>query len=265
MEKYVDAAREAAIAAGQKLKEMQGSAAVHIKPDKTRVTDADLASDKIIRETLAQHFPEIPYESEEYTSGAELASGLWWLADPLDGTDNFVMGNPHFCVAIALMDNNEPVAGVVHDPNLNETFYGASGIGAFLNGNPISCSQRKVLRECTVIMEFGRGRRQVEQAKKLIFEHLIYKIDRMRYYGAAAMDLCYIASGRLDAGIYNQLSVHDFAASTAILREAGGKLTDFAGEFNARSSEILAGSEFLHDELSKLVREFVAQNPDLKI
>lgn len=253
MKKYLKEMKTAAIAAGKLLKKMQGKAKVHIKEDRTRVTEADLASDKTLRTMLAKAFPDIPYESEESTSGGYKSEGLWWLADPLDGTDNYVMGNPHFCVSLALMKGHNPVAGAVYDPSLDEIFYAAKGTGAFCNGSKIKCSARTKLIECTAIIEFGRGRRQIEQAKALVFEHVLYHIDRMRYYGAAALDISYVSAGRFDAALYNLLKPHDYAAATVILREAGGKLTDFNGKFNLKSSEVLAGSNKMHAKFRKLV------------
>ena len=256
MEKYVKAMREAAMVAGETLLQMQGTAAVKIKEDRSRVTEADIASDTIIREMLKKQFPDIPYKSEEYKPDVNYSSGLWWMVDPLDGTDNYVMGNPHFCVSIALIDGEVPVAGVVRDPRLGETFYASRGNGAFCDDTRISCSLRTILKECTVIIEFGRGRRQVEWVKTLIFEHLIYKLDRMRYFGAAALDISYVACGRFDAAIYSLLNLHDFAAAAVILNEAGGTLTDFSGKFQAKRSEVIAGSDHIHGELLKVIHEY---------
>ena len=92
--------------------------------------------------------------------------------------------------------------------------------------------------------------------KTLIFEHLIFRIDRMRYFGAAALDISYVACGRFDGAIYNLLNLHDYAAAAVILNEAGGKLTDFSGVFQAKLSSVLAGSVHIHGELQKVIQEF---------
>ncbi|HSV43368.1 MAG TPA: inositol monophosphatase family protein [Candidatus Bathyarchaeia archaeon] len=193
------------------------------------VTEADLESERVIVDVLRRKFPDHNFMSEEQFS-QKTASEYTWIIDPLDGTNNFACGIPFFCSSIALVKDGEPILGVVYDVMHDELFVAEKGQGAFLNDKKISVSNALSLPEAMLITGFyyDRGQGMVDTLGNMrkFFEQ---KVMGIRRFGAAALDLCYVACGRAGGFWEFQLNPWDFAAGMLLVEEAGGKVTGKQG------------------------------------
>jgi myo-inositol-1(or 4)-monophosphatase len=243
MEIAVDASKMA----GQILREMLESASSRMKAPKDLVTDADLAAQAAIEKRILSEFPAHFFLGEESATTQESwdvfsREEFCWVVDPLDGTVNYVHRLPSFAVSIALMQNNRCVLGVVLDPMSGELFTAVEGKGAHLNGMPIRASSVSCLEEAMVAVSFPpQVHRESVEIQQFI--EVLLASQSVRRLGSAALNLCYVASGRLDAYWANSLKPWDVAAGALIAREANAKLTDLAGHpFDVWNGEVLAAS-----------------------
>ena len=192
------------------------------------VSDADREAERVIRELLERERPDDGLLAEE-GSAAEAASGRRWLVDPLDGTVNFLYGFHAWAVSIALEDAEGLVAGVVLDPVRDELFAAQRGAGAFVNGEPVRVSGETRLERAMIATGFSYvPERRAEQAELL--RAVLPRVRDIRRAGAAALDLCFLASGRVDGYWERGLNPWDWAAGRLILTEAGGVASDLGGE-----------------------------------
>jgi myo-inositol-1(or 4)-monophosphatase len=225
-----------------------------VKGHRDVVTAADLASERYLAQRLAETFPDDGLVAEE-GSTSEAGSGRQWFVDPLDGTLNYSRGIPIFCVSIALVERNQPVVGVIHDPIRRETFGAVAGQGAWLNGVRISSSSVNELADAvihlTVDFEEVSMREGIED-----LTHLVPRIMRSRNTGSAALGLAYVAAGRLDAMLHRFAHTWDFAAGVLLVREAGGHVTAMSGTpYDASDSSVAAAATTnLHAELIEILR-----------
>lgn len=216
------------------------------------VTAADRAAEELIVRELAALTPDVPVLSEEGQRGEDAArpKGQVWIVDPLDGTVNFVQGIPMFGVSIGLVEDGVPVLGVVHVPALAQTFVGAPGSGAFENGRPISVSVCPFLSDAIVGTGFAYVRDDVPDDNLDNLVTLGRTARGIRRMGAAAVDLAYVAAGRLDAFWELHLSPWDVAAGAALVIAAGGRITDCRGEDDwLYGRHIVASNGMLHEPL----------------
>lgn len=220
------------------------------------VTDVDVLSETLLRERIGVDYPGHWILSEEdngsrnsYQSLACNGPGYGWILDPIDGTTNFIHGIPHFAVSIGVVLNYEPVIGVVYNPLTGEMFHAQRGHGSFCNGVPIQTGKEQKLEEALLATGF-----QAEQwARK---SQLVSQMDllagacrNLRINGAASLDLCWIAMGRLTGFWHKGLHPWDTSAGGLILREAGGKITDFNGdEYELHHDTLVASNSSIHDE-----------------
>jgi len=220
------------------------------------VTEVDEEAERVIRKELLGTFPNYGMLAEE---GGELASreDARWIVDPLDGTTNYAHGLPIFCVSIALERAGEVVIGVVHDPMAEETFLAEQGQGATLNGQPIKVSGTDELIRALIATGFPYDRAEMPEALEL-FGRLAASTQGMRRLGSTALDLCYVAAGRLDGYYERGIWPWDLAAGSLILEEAGGKLTDYRGDvLDLAGREIVASNGRLHLAMIKKTGEDV--------
>ena len=219
------------------------------------VTEADHAAEKAIIAVIQNTYPDHFILSEE-TGEIKSNSEYKWIIDPIDGTVNFANGIPICCVSIAVEKNGEMILGAVYAPILNEFYVAEKGMGAFLNDKKITVSNKtEVIRSCLVTgfpytyLDSPRGPLQV-------FEELIRQGIPVRRLGSAAIDLCWVAAGRFDAFYEHQLQAWDSAAGFLMVKEAGGEVTDFAGEkFSPYQPQILATNGKIHNELLGYVKQ----------
>ena len=252
-------ARDLAIQAGAILRDrLHGERQVVLKGAVDLVTDADHASEQLIWEGLRAAFPTHRITGEEGSVGAEATIAeqpFGWVFDPLDGTTNYAHGLPIFCVSIALERSGEVVLGVVHDPMGEETFVAERGRGAFLNGELIRVSDTHELIRALIATGFPYDRAEMPEALEL-FGRFAATTQGMRRLGSAALDLCHVASGRIDGYYERGLWPWDLAAGSVILEEAGGKLTNYrGGKLDLGGREIVASNGRLHPAITKLMGE----------
>ncbi|UZD21690.1 inositol monophosphatase family protein [Algoriphagus halophytocola] len=217
------------------------------------VSYVDKEAEKMIVDRLSKILPEAGFITEEGTSTTQ-AEQYNWVIDPLDGTTNFIHGIPVFSVSIALMEKEEVILGVVYEINLHECFYAKKGGGAFCNDTRISVSPAKNLSESLMVTGFPYA--NFDQVDKYleVLKYMMQHTHGARRFGSAAVDLCYVASGRAEGFFEYNLNSYDVAAGTLIVEEAGGKVTDFSGGRNfVFGRQILASNAKIHEPvLSKL-------------
>jgi len=192
------------------------------------VTDADLASERLIVERIRAAWPGHAICAEEEVHDSDLA-GLTWYVDPLDGTVNFSQAHPFFAVSLACYHGSTPLAAVVHAPRLGETFAAAAGRGTTLNGQRCRVSGKSALLESVLATGFAYRRRELLDNNVGHFADMVLRVRGMRRCGSAALDLAYVAAGRLDGLWEPHLSPWDVAAGALLVAEAGGVVSDMSG------------------------------------
>ncbi len=227
---------------------------IEYKGEADLVTVADRKSEALILERIRAEFPTHDVMGEEGTR-IDSGSDYKWYVDPLDGTTNFAHGFPVFCVSLGVEYRGRRAAGVIYDPTRDEMFAAEVGKGARLNGRPIHVSTTSRLAECLLGTGFPSHKRH--QNPNIYFYHqLTLRTHGVRRAGSAALDLCNVASGRLDGFWEFNLNPWDTAAGVLIVEEAGGRVTNFSGgPFQLDSRETLASNGLVHDAL---IAEFQA-------
>jgi myo-inositol-1(or 4)-monophosphatase len=218
------------------------------------VTEADVASERTLVERLRAAFPGHAIEAEEEVRDPESALRPRWFLDPLDGTINFVHRLPAFAVSLGLWVDGVPEVAVVHAPLLGETFHAVRGGGAWLGERRLKVSETDELAEAVLATGFPYRLNEIQHTNLENFVRLSYLVRGMRRMGSAALDLAYVAAGRLDGFWELHLAPHDVAAGALLVREAGGIVTDVdGGESWLRGGSIVAASP----ALQPLIREQV--------
>jgi myo-inositol-1(or 4)-monophosphatase len=253
--------------AGSLLREFyKKGVATEYKGDVDLVTEADRASEAMIREQLAKAFPGHGIFGEEGTRD-QMESEFRWYVDPLDGTTNFAHGFPAFCVVLGLErrapglagdEDGEMVAGVIYDPLRDEMFVAERGKGAWLNGRQIHVSKTAKLQEALTATGFPSHKRHVSPNIHF-YQEFTLRSHGVRRAGSAALDLAYVACGRLDGFWEFHLNPWDTSAGYLLVEEAGGKVTRFDGsKFRLDSSEVLATNGLIAGEMRHLFAEMFA-------
>jgi myo-inositol-1(or 4)-monophosphatase len=250
---------KAALRAGKSLKRDLGEVEnlqVSLKGPRNFVTAADRRAEEIVYEELAKARPDYGFLGEE--GGAREGSDKThrWIVDPLDGTTNFLHGIPHFAVSIALERNGAIVAALTYNPANNELYVAERGKGAFLNDQRLRVAARRNTADAVVacgLPHYGRG-------DLTLARHEIFAAQQsyagLRRYGAATLDLAYVAAGRFDVFWERDLSPWDMAAGILLVREAGGFATDLdGGDSPLTKRQVIAGNEFLHKALLQVLKE----------
>jgi myo-inositol-1(or 4)-monophosphatase len=250
-------AKKASQRASTVLRDMLLTASVREKAPKDLVTDADIAAQDAIESTIRECYPSHRFLGEE--SGAILNEfqgvDAWtWVVDPLDGTMNYVHKLPNFAVSIALMKSDRIVLGVVQDPMSGEVYSAIEHEGATVNGVPLKVSGCQSLGQAMVAASFPpQVTRESPEVKQ--FVEVLVRSQSLRRLGSAALNLCYVGQGRLDAYWANRLKPWDVAAGALIATEAGAVLTNLTGKkFDPWSGEVLiAASQALSEEMQSTI------------
>jgi len=276
------AARKAGVIQAENLGRLSG---YELKGVANIVTEVDLLCEKAVLDLIRREAPEHAIMSEEQgglrrapfgpeppfgaepqgrgqgrsqgrgqPSGAGLSSEYIWVVDPLDGTTNYAHSYVKFCTSIALVKRGRPVVGVIYDQMANEMFYSIAGQGAFLNGDRIKVSGVKKLDDSLLLTGFSydRGKKLCDNLD--IFQKVIPHPHSIRVDGSAALDLCYVASGRCDGFWERNLNPWDVAAGGLVVEEAGGKVTDFSGQPMALDrKELFASNGKIHKEFLEII------------
>lgn len=218
------------------------------------VTAVDKECEAFIVSEFHKHFPDYDVLAEE-GSGNRSKSEYRWIIDPLDGTVNYAHGFPVFCVSIALERDGHLIAGVIYDPNRDELFSAAIGCGAFMNDSPIGVSKWKAVSESLLATGFAYNLHEGERRDNMDhFSNFVHASQALRRPGSAAIDLAWVACGRLDGFWELFLKPWDMAAGVVLIREAGGMVTSFkGGEFDLYGVEILVSNGNIHREMMEIL------------
>ena len=254
--KYLSVAIEAARVAGRILTGNLGKlkrSDVSQKGDSDWVTSIDRASEQAIIRILKKAFPGHTVKAEE-SAPRTAASDCQWLIDPLDGTSNYIHQFPMFSVSIALMQSGVLEVGVVYDPQRKEFFTARRGHGAYLNGRRIRVSRHPMLKEAMLATGFPFRAKRLFPLYLESFRQLFLETGTIRRAGSAALDLAYTACGRVDGFWEMALSPWDMAAGALLIKEAGGKVSDFFGESNyLTTGHIAAGNPLIHARMTHIL------------
>jgi len=242
--------------AGKRLKEVQSGHLVVSYKDaekKDFLTNIDLEINEYLSTEIKQNFPEHSFYSEEGEGNLENKSDWEWAIDPIDGSANFARNIPHYASCIALLHKGEPVLGAVYNPITDELFSFEKGKGAFLNNMPIKVSGTSKAKESHVLFRIGRDKEILEWGLQTQ-RSLLNNVNKISNLGSSALDLCFIAAGRVEAVIYGTFTTKDVAGALGILREAGGEIYTPFGKLaelsTIRQTIVASSSRELYDDLS---------------
>ena len=262
MENFESVARNAVLEAGEELRRAwRQSKIVHYKGAVNLVTETDKALEALIVARLRRAFPDHRIVAEEGSTGTDSfgAGGYVWYLDPLDGTTNFAHDFPHFAISLGLARNDDLVLGIVHDPIREETFFARRGGGATRNGESIHVSAVDDLDRALLGTGFPYDRREHGEFYLGFVADFMRRAQGIRRTGSAALDLCYVACGRLDGMWEWKLSPWDIAAGACIVREAGGLVSDFVGHpLDLFGTQTVASNGHIHSALVEVLRRRVA-------
>jgi len=221
------------------------------------VTKADFEANKIIIKTIKKDFPDHDFLSEE--TGFEDNPDIYkWVIDPLDGTVNYNMENPLFCTALSLVYKRNILFSIIYAPYLKEFFYAEKGKGAFLNGKQIRVSKQKDLNEALILI--GRSHHRLSHLRFARVQlKLKENVMNIRRLGSGSLDLAYTAVGRVEACLLvpPDISLWDSLAGVLLVREAGGKVTNFNGQdWNFKRRGVIASNGLVHNQLLKVAKKW---------
>jgi myo-inositol-1(or 4)-monophosphatase len=255
---YLTTAVEAVIRSGDL---MMASAGRAVRVDKKGaidlVTEVDIAVERMFRALIADRFPDHAILAEELGGAAAIPDGPCWVFDPIDGTTNFAHGLPIFCASLALEVKGTPQVAAVYDPTRRELFTAEQGRGAFLNGLPIKVSAAADLVDALLVTGFPYDVHSRVDEIVGLFGEFVGRARAVRRLGSAAIDLCYVAAGRMDGFWECDLKPWDVAAGALIVTEAGGAMSGMDGQpFSSRNRNVLASNGRLHQQLLDVIRDF---------
>jgi myo-inositol-1(or 4)-monophosphatase len=219
------------------------------------VTNADIRTEEILRDTLDHARPGYSFLMEESGKIIGSETNKRWIIDPIDGTTNFIHGIPHFAISIALEDNGEILAGVVYEPINDQMFWAEKGNGAWLNDRRIRVSGRNHIHDSI----FATGIPLEKKKQKNIFkqiENVVTASAGVRRFGSAALDLAYVAAGRFDGFWETNLNAWDIAAGVVLIKESGGMITEINGGNNfLETGSVVASNPNLYTEFRKIIQK----------
>jgi myo-inositol-1(or 4)-monophosphatase len=225
------------------------------------VTETDREIERDFRAMIAARLPGHAVLGEEFSAAAERehVAEFCWVFDPIDGTTNFAHGLPIFCSSLALEIEGRAVVAAIYDPNRRELFTAERGQGAWLNGVPLHVSRCGTLIDALLCTGFPYNVQQKPEELVGLFSHFLGISRAVRRLGSAAIDLCYVAAGRLDGFWEMHLGPWDIAAGALIVEEAGGRVTATDGtSFASRRGNILASNGPMHEPMLAAIRDFQA-------
>jgi myo-inositol-1(or 4)-monophosphatase len=249
---------KAARRAGRSLKRDLGEVEnlqVSLKGPANFVSMADRRAEEMLHSDLAKARPGYGFVGEEGGMREGDDKTHTWIVDPLDGTTNFLHGIPHFAISIALQRESTVIAGVIYNPANEELYTAERGKGAFLNDQRLRVAGRRKLGECVIacgLPHIGRGNHELSRAE---MAELQGKVAGLRRFGAASLDMAFVAAGRLDGYWERNLQAWDMAAGQIVVREAGGIVSGILGDDDPlRTGSVICGNEFVHAELVKILK-----------
>ena len=255
-EKELSVAINAAKAAADILVSFRGKALVSEKATQDLVTEADVQAEKTICEIIAAEFPDHQILGEEGGAGGGDNADSLWIIDPLDGTNNYAHGIPQYCVSIAYYQHGEARVGVILDPNRDELFHAVQGEGSYLNGDRIRTSTASSLQHSIVATGFHYDRGElITKTLGAIEKLFMTNVRGVRRLGSAALDLAWVACGRLEGYFEYKLSPWDYAAGVLIVTEAGGESLDkFGNPIDLESGGAIATNGQITEDFLNRIR-----------
>ncbi len=254
MQEFLQSAEEAARLGGQVLRSWATRFSVMEKSRANLVTEADFASQKAIHEFLGRRYPQHGFLGEEGLAEERPNSSYRWVIDPLDGTTNYVHGFPYYCVSIGLEKDGTLVAGAIYNPVSEEMFLAVAGHGATLNRQPLKCSAVNTLGDAMLIASLPVATTPEDPAVQR-FLRVLGNAQTVQRTGSAALNLAFLAAGRVDGFWSASLKPWDMAAGVLIVQEAGGRITNIdGGRFRLDVPSLLAtNGSVIHDRLAGLM------------
>jgi myo-inositol-1(or 4)-monophosphatase len=259
--RFLTTAVEAVVRAGTlQMERFGGDVQVDKKGTIDLVTDVDVAVERMFRDLVAERFPDHQVLAEELGGALTPPRGPCWVFDPIDGTTNFAHGLPIFCASLALEIDGVAEVAAVYDPNRRELFTAERGGGAFLNGRPLRVSETAELVDAMLVTGFPYDVHSRIDEIVGLFGEFVGRARAVRRLGSAAIDLCYVAAGRMDGFWESDLKPWDIAGGALIVAEAGGRITNMDGSpFSSRGRHVLASNGRLHDAMAGIIRQFRAR------
>ncbi|MGE5358249.1 MAG: inositol monophosphatase family protein [Bacteroidales bacterium] len=228
------------------------------------VTEVDVAVERMFREMVAERFPDHAVLAEELGAGAGRPTARsCWIFDPLDGTTNYAHALPIFCSSLGLEIEGRLEVGAVYDPSRRELFTAERGRGAFLNGQPLRVSDVPTLLDALLVTGFPYNVHDPGTAASVLglFAAFVARAQAVRRLGSAALDLCYVAAGRMEGFWEEDLKPWDVAAGALIVEEAGGRVSSIDGTpFDVRRPGMVASNGLIHDEMLATIAEYKARS-----
>jgi myo-inositol-1(or 4)-monophosphatase len=219
------------------------------------VTEVDVAVERMFRSMIAERFPDHTVVAEELGGTSTPAGRYCWVFDPLDGTTNYAHGLPIFSSSLALEIDGVVGVGAIYDPTRRELFTAVRGGGAYLNGTPMRVSPTAGLIDALLVTGFPYTIHQSAEELVGLFTAFLTRAQAVRRLGSAALDLCYVAAGRMDAFWEQHLKPWDLAAGALMVEEAGGRVTTLDGSaLDIRKGQVIASNGLLHQALLDVVR-----------
>jgi myo-inositol-1(or 4)-monophosphatase len=255
---YLTTAVEAVIRAGDmQMARFGQSIQIDKKGAIDLVTEVDVAVERMFRDLIAARFPEHQVLAEEMGGAETVPPGPCWVFDPIDGTTNYAHGLPIFCASLALEVDGVPEIAAVYDPNRRELFTAERGGGAFLNGRRIQISSAAQLVDAMLVTGFPYDvHTRIDEIVGL-FGGFVAEARAVRRLGSAAIDLCWVAAGRMDGFWESDLHPWDIAGGALIVAEAGGTVTSLDGSpFTSRGGQVLASNGHIHGQMLQVISTF---------
>lgn len=258
----------AAVSIGEKclVKYFGNVKSVELKSKSNYVSLADRECENLMCEFLKKNSPEVEFLGEEtyFTKSPKgqknkfnflPSKGYRWILDPLDGTTNFIHGFPLFCISLGLEYQGEVVVGIIHVPQLHQTFTAIQGEGAFMNGQKLSVSKKTELKNAFVVSGFVNQSKNILLKQLKIFNKAVWKMDAVRRTGSAAYDLALVAQGTFDFYWEENIKPWDIAAGILLVQEAGGVVCDYKGKpVSVFSKQLIAGNPVLSKRFTKFTK-----------
>jgi myo-inositol-1(or 4)-monophosphatase len=255
---FLTTAIEAVVRAGDmQMAQFGGHFQIDKKGTIDLVTEVDVAVERMFRAMIAERFPDHQVLAEEMGGAATAPAGPCWVFDPIDGTTNFAHGLPIFCSSLALEIDGVAEVAAIYDPTRKELFTAERGGGAFLNGRPLHVSSTDRMVDAVLVTGFPYDVHSRVDEIVGLFGAFVGQARAVRRLGSAAIDLCYVAAGRLDGYWESDLKAWDIAGGALIVAEAGGRITNMAGQpFASRGGHVLATNGHLHDAMLAVIAKF---------
>ena len=254
---FLATAVQAVIKAGEM--QMAGSDHLHVEKKGAidLVTQIDRDVERMFRALVAERFPDHAVLAEEFEARGDRQNEaeFCWVFDPVDGTTNYAHGLPIFCCACSLERNGQPIVAAIYDPSRRELFTAERGLGAWLNGRPMHVSTAGTLIDSLLCTGFPYTMHTEGDYLLGLFGDFIRQARAVRRLGSAAIDLAYVAAGRLDGFWEVRLNPWDISAGALIIEEAGGRVSNLAGgPFDSRLGEVIASNGRIHDQMVATIR-----------